>query len=219
MIRILVLVLLAANLLYWGWSSWMRDETPRLVSPAPAIATSNASTANAAPCATIGPIADETHALEIEQLLRDLLLHPRRRTVTTDVPDGWWVYLVQADAAAQARTLRTIQTAGMSDAFAMPDDPEFRISVGLFREEARARTRAEAARALGFEPAVGERQRQQASYWFDLPGSAVETVSLQPLVDEGVDTTALLVRACDPEPAPAVVTPEVPDTAAAAAPR
>lgn len=214
MIRILVLALLAANLLYWGWSHWVREETPRLVTPPPSAFAAPATPPPPPPCATIGPIAVETRAMEIEQLLRNLLLEPRRRTVTADVPDGWWVYLVHPDAAAQARTLRTIRAAGVRDAFAMADDPEFRISVGLFREESRARIQATAVRAMGFEPSVGERQRQQETWWFDLPGRAAEDVSLQPLVDEGVDTSDLVVRACDPEPA-VVMAPAVTDAAAA----
>jgi hypothetical protein len=101
-----------------------------------------------------------------------------------------------ADAAAQARALRAIRGAGMRDAFAMTDDPQFRISVGLFTEEAGALARADAVRSLRLEPVVSERIQQQTSVWFDLPGSVREAVNLVRLEEEGVDVQALQVQAC-----------------------
>ena len=195
-------MLAAANLLFWSWSQWIRDDKPGLVAP-PALpagvpASTGAQAADPAACTTIGPLQDEVRIMEIEQLLRDMQLAPARRTLTSDVHDGWWVYLDNANAAAQARSLRLILAAGLRDAFAMPDDPSFKVSVGIFKEEAGARSRAEAVRALGLQPVVGERTRQETSQWFDLPGKGVEAVDMARLASEGVDTQALLLRACMP---------------------
>lgn len=202
MIRILVLVLLAANLLYLGWSRWVSDEKPRLVAPEtgaaqPAAGTSRASTAaaSASGCTTIGPVRDETRALEIEQLLVDQQLAPARRIVTEQVREGWWVYVANRDAAAQARSMRAIQGAGIRDAFAMPDDPEFRVSVGLFTDEARANTRAEAVRALRLEAVVNERMQEQPSVWFDL-AAAAQTLDLARFRAEGIDMQDLRIEDC-----------------------
>lgn len=201
MARLLVFVLLAGNLLYLGWTQWVRSEQPRLVSPAVAGSGARApairpATVDAAPCTSLGPARDDTHAMEIEQLLQDMQLSPRRRSTTQEVHEGWWVYVATADAAAQARTLRAIRGAGMPDAFAMADDPQFRISVGLFTEEAGALARADAVRSLRVEPVVSERIQQQTSVWFDLPGSVRESVDLARLEAEGVDIQALQVQAC-----------------------
>ena len=200
MIRIVVLVLVAANLLFLGWSRWVRDATPRLVAPASAAMASTTSSAPAlpaAPCATVGPVGDEVRAMEIEQLLRDMQLVPLRRTVTADTPDGWWVHVATADPAAQARALRAIREAGINDAFAMPDDPQFRVSVGLFSQEARARNRAGAVRALQLEPVVAQRMAQETSFWFELPGTAPAAVDAARLRAEGVDTGSLRIEACE----------------------
>ena len=214
MIRILVLVLAAANLLYWGWSRWVREDSPRLIAPGTA-ATATASPvtpAAQAPCTRVGPIAGEVEAMAIEQLLRDMRLQPLRRTVTADVREGWWVYVASADAATQARTLRTIQGAGIDDASAMRDDPEFRVSVGLFTDQSRAESRAGAVRALRLEPVVAERMKQATSTWFEMPGIAPSAVDTAQLASEGVDTAALEVQECPedisidsilPPPAPA----------------
>lgn len=200
MVRILVLVLVAANLLYFGWTNWVTQQEPRLVAPAPAPpgaqAASAAADAAAGICTTFGPVLDETHALVIEELLRDMQLLPSRRIVTGNVREGWWVYVNNADAAAQARSLRVIQNAGIGDAFVMPDDPEFRVSVGLFTEEAGANRRAGAVRALQLEARVSERMQQQTATWFDLPGQPSAAVDMARFTAEGVDTQRLRLEAC-----------------------
>lgn len=212
MIRILVLVLLAANLLYLGWSRWIRDEDPQLVAPAAGpsrsqeVAQAPASATPASACTTIGPIRDDTRALEIEQVLGELQLPSARRTVTEQVREGWWVYVANANAAAQGRSLRAIQSAGIRDAFSMPDDPDFRVSVGLFTEEGRATTRAEAVRALRLDAVVNERMQQQTSVWFDL-GAARDAVNLARFSAEGVEVQDLRIEDC-PATTSAEGTPE-----------
>jgi hypothetical protein len=200
MIRILVLVLLAANLLYLGWSRWVSDEKPRLVAPVagatrPATGTALASAPAVSACTTIGPVRDDTRALEIEQLLVELRLAPARRIVSEQVREGWWVYVANADAAAQGRSLRAIQGAGIRDAFSMPDDPEFRVSVGLFTDEVRASARAEAVRALRLDAVVNERMQAQQSVWFDL-AAAAGTVDLARFAAEGIDMHDLRIEDC-----------------------
>lgn len=200
MIRIVVLVLVAANLLFLGWSRWVRDATPRLVAPSSATVAATTSSAPATPvtpCATVGPFEDEAGAKEAEQMLREMQLTPLRRAVTAETRDGWWVYVASVDAASQARALRTIREAGISDAFAMPEDPGFRISVGLFSQESRARSRAEAVQALQLEAVVAERLAPETSFWLELRGAAPAAVDLAALRAEGVETGALRVEACE----------------------
>lgn len=215
MIRLLVLVLLAANLLYLGWSRWVSEDKPRLVAPAagasrPASGTaqSTAPTAPASACTTIGPVRDDTRALEIEQVLGELQLAPVRRTSTEQVREGWWVYVANTDAAAQNRSLRAIQSAGIRDAFSMPDDPEFRVSVGLFTEEARATSRAEAVRALRLDAVVNERMQQQDSLWFDVTTTSGATVDVGRFSAEGVDVGDLRIEACPGATSTTAVAPE-----------
>ena len=202
MIRILVLVLLAANLLYLGWSRWISEERPQLVAPeaGPArdqVARSDATTDAPAPaCTTLGPVRDDTHALEIEQLLGAMQLTPTRRTLTEEVREGWWVYVASPNAAAQARALRALQNAGIRDAFAMTDDPDWRVSVGLFTDEAGAAISAEAVRALRLDAVVDERMQQQATVWFDLAGTPRGAVDLSRISAEGVEIEGLRIEEC-----------------------
>lgn len=207
MIRILVLVLAAANLLYFGWAQWVRQEQPRLVAPSlestsdaatPAAATSATQTS----CTTLGPVNDEARVLEISQALDEMQIMTAQRTVTEDARDGWWVYVSNRDAASQARSLRAIQAAGIRDAFAMPDDPQFRVSVGLFTEEAGARTRAEAVRALKLDAVVSERTQQRTVTWFDMAGATGAAVDLARLAAEGIEVRDLRLAPCPDEEIP-----------------
>jgi len=97
-----------------------------------------------------------------------------RRQTSETTHEGWWVYVLNADAGSQARTLNAIRRAGISDAFAMPDDPEFRVSVGIFSEEDRAEDRAARVQKLKLDALVSERSRELAVFWFDVPGVARE---------------------------------------------
>lgn len=204
MIRIVVLVLAAANLMYFGWSRWVDQEAPRLVAPERAGITAPVSSvapaAEASPlCTMVGPVSDEVRAMEIDQLLRDQQLLPLRRSVTAEVPDGWWVHLDNADAASRARALRALRNAGHADAAAMPDDPQFRISIGLFSQQARAEELAAEVRTLGLEPAVAQRMRQDTAHWFELPGTPASAVDLSRLAAEGVETASLRLQPCEDE--------------------
>ena len=93
--------------------------------------------------------------------------------------------------------MRNIQNAGLRDAFAMPDDPDFRVSVGLFTDESRAEARATAVRQLRLQPVVAPRTRQETTFWLELPGTAREAVDLAHLAAEGVDTSAFRVESCE----------------------
>lgn len=221
MIRILVLVLVAANLLYFGWSQWVRQEQPRLVAPSlepaqarPAPASTAAAEAPA--CITLGPVGEDTRVLELSEALGEMQLAPRMRTVTEDARDGWWVYVANTDAAAQARSLRTIQAAGIRDAFAMPNDPQFRVSVGLFTEESGARSRAEAVRALRLDAVVSERTQKRKVTWFDMDGATGTAPDLAKLAAEGIEVRDLRLAPCPEEEV--AVESILPDAAAAAEP-
>ncbi|MBK6674751.1 MAG: hypothetical protein IPG49_15275 [Proteobacteria bacterium] len=180
MMRIAVLVLVAANLLYFGWTAWVDQGAPDLTAVA---ATARKPAAEAPPppppapppCATLGPFTTDVDAAAAEQTLAAAGWGILRRAVTEEVREGWWVYVGNASASAQSRTLNALRSAGMRDAFAMPDDPEFKVSVGIFSEEDRAEDRASRVQRLRLDAVVRERTSQQTVTWLDIPGVARET--------------------------------------------
>jgi hypothetical protein len=199
MIRLVVLVLLAINLLYLGWSQWVGKDLEQLTavtpsteppSPAPAVPV------GPPPCATLGPFSDELLALQVQQKLEAAGWGVLRRVVNETLHEGWWVHVDNADAARQTRTVNTLRRAGIGDAFAMPDDPQFRVSVGIFSEEDRAEDRAAQVQKLKLDALVTERLRDQAVIWFDVPGVARETLGDGRLATAGVALEKLRVESC-----------------------
>lgn len=208
MIRLVVLVLLAINLLYLGWSQWVGNDHEQLTAvipgteprpPAPAVPV------GPPPCATLGPFSDELQALQVQEKLEAAGWGVLRRVVSETLQEGWWVHVDNADAARQTRTLNALRRAGIGDAFAMPDDPQFQVSVGIFSEEDRAEDRAAQVQRLKLDAVVTERLRDQALIWFDVPGVARETLSDGRLATAGVALDKLRVESCPPaaEAAPA----------------
>jgi len=208
MLRIIVIVLAAANALYFGWAHWAAGKQPVLT----AVVASGKPGGKAGtqlpapPCATLGPFHDELLAEQAEQQLVRSGLRPERRATSEDIHDGWWVYVANAGSAAQARTLDAIRRSGLRDAFAMTDDAEFRVSVGLFSDEQRAEERARRIRNLKLDAVVKERRKEQPVIWFDLPGMAREALGDGRLAGTSLPLDALRIEAC-PVPAEAPTTP------------
>ncbi len=221
MMRIAVFVLIAANLLYLGWSRWVGDDETRLTAvaatgTAPRAAPAQPAAAPPPPCASLGPFIDDALAQQAQQKLEAAGWGVLRRTVNEESRQGWWVHVPNADAARQVRTLNAIRRAGINDAFAMPDDPEFTVSVGVFSEEARAEDRAAQVQRLKLDALVSERRQSHSAVWFDVPGVARETLSDGRLAATGIALDMLRVEAC-PAPVDAAPAPAVPAEAEAAA--
>jgi hypothetical protein len=150
------------------------DNDPRSSGAAPA--------ANPPRCVTVGPLADEAAVAGVAIVLGQRGLHGRRRTVDTQVVDGYWVYIPQLkDAAERRRVLARLNSAGMRDAAAMPQPERAdRVSVGVFSDQNHAVKRAEQVRALGFAPTLEAHQRVTSSRWLDVdlrPGEAALQVT------------------------------------------
>lgn len=213
MIRIVVMVLIAANLLYFGWSRWVdRDRqqltavaaAPAKVKPAPVPAAATPAAPSAPPpCATLGPFGSEMEAAAAEKQLTTAGWGVMRREVSTPLREGYWVFVANQDSLLQARTLDLIRRAGIQDAFAMPEDPQFRVSVGIFTEENRAEDRAARVQKLKLDAVVAERTREQLAIWLDVPGVARETLADGRLNATGLQLERLRIETCPPMAAPA----------------
>lgn len=212
MLRIAVLALVAINLLYFGWSRWTTDSKPVLT--AVASTPGHNKPPPPPPCATLGPFHDALLADRAEKAVGKFGWQVQRRSGSEQINNGWWVYLSNANAAAQAHALDTIRRSGMRDAFAMPDDAEFRVSAGVFSDQARAEDRATRVKRLKLDAVVQERHKQQPVIWLDLPGIARATLGDGRLTDAGLPLDQLRIEDC---PAPATDGATPPAAAPAAA--
>ena len=172
-------LLLALNVVFFGWSRWvdrphdavvagMRTPTVPALEltqlPAKPAAAPEVSTH----CRSIGPFADTAAASGTLDALRSHGLQPRSRTVETMVPDGYWVYVEDLkDAAARRKVISTLNANGVRDAAAMADETE-RVSVGVFADQRHAVHRAEQVQELGFKPVLSVHQRTITSAWLDV---------------------------------------------------
>jgi hypothetical protein len=196
--RNLVLLLVVANLLYFAWTHWGVNEEPVLVAVPASDRPARVEPAPPA-CATLGPFLDEELAAQAEGQLAGAGLQARRRDGTAQVHDGWWVHVSNADAAAQTRALDAVRRAGHRDAFALPDDPQFRVSVGVFADEQRARDLAARLQDTDLAAVVEERLKEQPQIWFDVPGMTQEALGDGRLEDLDLPLLDLTIEAC---PAP-----------------
>lgn len=198
MARLLTLILVIANLLFFAWSHWVGGAHTELTAvPLTARAPKPAAPPPPPPCATLGPFDGEVQAEQAQRAMEGGGWGVLRRSTTVQVNDGYWVHIDNITSARdQARVVNAIRRAGIQDAFAMPDDAQFRVSVGIFTDEARAEDRAARVQRLKLDALVTERTRDQAVIWLDVPGVASQTLSDGRLATLGVATTGLRIEKC-----------------------
>jgi hypothetical protein len=210
MIRVLVLLLVAANLLLFAWMALIGDDRPRL--QAVAVAPRSAPLPPEAPpppppCTTLGPFDSEVGAESQQRQLEGAGWGVVRREVKQQLVDGYWVYVAGLTSTAdQARVLRALRRTGIQDAFVMPEDPEFRVSVGIFSEQPRAEDRARRVRVLKLDAQVTERMRDATLYWLDIPGVAPATLGDGRLETAGIAIGERKLEIC-PAPPPTAQPP------------
>jgi hypothetical protein len=135
--------------------------------------------------------------------LRERGYDPRQRSEEGDRWDGYWVYVGNLkNEIEEARIMRELIQAQLSDARIMPVSPEGRrVSVGVFSERVRAERRAHALERLGLSPIIGERRSLGTVYWEEVdlkPGDpAVVTDGLLP---PDTPASTLETKACAATP-------------------
>ena len=148
-------------------------------------------------CTSLGPFADGVAADRAAALLAGAGKASRPRGAPTPLADGYWVYVGGLrDAAEQRRTLAAIKRAGIDDSFAMPDDAQFRVSVGIFSERERAEQRARRVRGLALDAQIEEHFKLQATQWLDFTGLAPAALQAPQLAALGITDAALTTVAC-----------------------
>jgi hypothetical protein len=179
--RVIFLLLVLANLLFFGWASWVDRPEPRVRAaasvPALQLAPGSAARAAAGPthCRSLGPYADEAGATAAGAVLARRGMVLRSRRVNATAADGYWVYIAAADPRQQQQALKRLARAGVRDAAVVADDTGGRVSAGIFTEQQGAEERAAAVRRAGLEPVLEARQKTTSAWWLDLTLVAADT--------------------------------------------
>ena len=157
-------------------------------------------------CVSVGPFNDLAQAARGAALLRDRGFDPQQRAEEGEMWDGFWVFVGGLQTAAdEAKVLKTLERAGISDARVMPETAAGRrVSIGLFSERERAEKRAQAVKRLGFAPEITERRQAGTVYWVDLDvGTNERTVPTEGLLSLESAGSRLEIRVCPGSDLPA----------------
>jgi hypothetical protein len=237
-VRPLVLGLLLANLLFFGWAEWIDVPPPpapssiaglpslTLVKELPpdqraALARKMALETAPQVCVSVGPFDDAGIAAKAVALLQSKGFTPQQRSAQSPAIHRFWVYLDGfASDAAVTRALHRLEHGGIDDAEAMPPEAGHRrISLGLYSDAARADVRAKAVRALGLKPQMGQRIVPGTVYWLDLKlANSSVSVPLKDVSDlePGGGSSPISVQPCPTAAAPPATPPSPPAAAPAA---
>ena len=190
--RIVVFILLLANVGFFGWSYWQgaqAEEAP----PLPAVAPLQLAAARVTPatnCRSLGPFTDSTQMLSVSAALTARGIGSLVRQAERKVSDGNWVYIDGMKSVAERQyVMQKLRRAGLQDVAEMTDERYTgRISAGIFVDPKNAQDRAARVRAAGFEPVIEERQRAIPERWLNVEWN-VGATPIAP-VDLGIPESA-----------------------------
>ncbi len=224
--RALALLLILANVCYFFWAHYVdvpeasplasavpdNKRPPRLVlaTERPAQDTQQ-QTISELSCISVGPLASVEELQQLKTRLESAGFTGTPRSEQGEVFVGYWVSLQGFATRADAeQSLKRLATAGISDAYILPDsEPAIALSLGLFSDPRRAEQRRDAIAKLGFEPQLQNRTRMGESQWLDValqePGQLIDPALLQP---ETGGIVRLETRACPADSASAAAVSE-----------
>lgn len=183
LIRALIVLLLTLNL---GVALWWATRTPppsipvfepdpqaerlQLVEETVATVPSTPAPDEPRQCLSLGPFADPEALAAARERLGARVLEARTRREFTGTPDGWRVILPPlADLEQAAAAAERIAAAGFQDYYVMRSGADAgAVALGLYGNEAAARSRAEALREAGFDVRVEPTGAGPLRHWLDL---------------------------------------------------
>ncbi len=203
--RRLLLVLLLANLAMLAWRYWVLvpepgepppsaqdsglalvdaptldevpvERLPQLPSPAREAVIPSAA---AARCVSIGPFATPEVSAMFAQQLREEGMSPVQQAEEGQLWAGYWLVALfdsRDDARAAAERLRE---GGVPDAYVIPGEETFTVSLGLFTQRQRAERLREQAEAFAVQAELRDRYRSATVYRLQL--EVPDGVELPPL--------------------------------------
>lgn len=120
-------------------------------------------------CGTLGVFEKRSQA---ELVSVRLLADGAKTDITAETANnqaGYWVLIPpQENRSAAIAIAKRLEEAGVTDIWRFTSgDLAHAISLGLFRDEERARTRSDKIDEMGFETEVRPRYREQTRYWLN----------------------------------------------------
>lgn len=211
--RNLFLVLLLANLLFLGWRYWVAPtEVPanRLLAagkepaiealnrpvagpqdPRRSTATPSGSRRSQLPvpansrCVRVGPIVEGALAQTVRARLSRAGFDAAASAEEGQIWVGHWVQLDSVATREEAdQAVARLAAGGLPDAYVLQTSAPYSISLGVFRDRARADNVAATAARLGFRPQTTDRFRVGTQYWVNVILPAGRSLPLDALGQE-----------------------------------
>jgi hypothetical protein len=172
--RLVALLLLLANVAFFGWAQYaslgsieshlvaqqIRPESIRLLSPGEVAMLGASREAKARPCVEWGAF-NRADAVRAQAALGKLATASTVSTRRVEETAGWWVYMPpQASRQAANQKVAELKRLGVDDYFVILEDTKLRfaVSMGVYSTEQAANARLEQLRARGVRRAqVGPR--------------------------------------------------------------
>jgi hypothetical protein len=218
-VRVLFLLLLLANLLFFYWARWVapppavagyalpsgREPGPiRLIRELPPSVGSaqggiRQEAAAGPACVSIGPFAGRLQAELAGARLTELGFSWTLREATDSVRVGQWLRVAgQATASDAANTVAALADQGLEDTVVMNDaDGDLVVSLGVFADPELAAEAARKARSAGFRPIATDRYADARVHWLDVDREANAGLpSLDDLAIGGALEASLEMRSC-----------------------
>jgi hypothetical protein len=164
------------NLAFFAWAQWLAPKeaalpaSPKVQAPALQLAAeASAVTATGDRCVTVGPFSTNELAARARSTLTDSGYASLPREEHSPTVNGYWVFLeAPSTEAAEKRLFERLRRGGITDAQAMGEGGNRRISLGVFSEEARAYAQSERVARLQLLPQIEAREGSGTAIWLDL---------------------------------------------------
>ena len=120
-------------------------------------------------CYTLGPFVDPEAMEKTKNQLKAYGISADDRQNKERKQRGYWVYLPSYSSREEALAVsRELAANGLKDYLIINDDKhKHAISLGLFTKKKGSERRMEAVRAMGFEPKLEVRYREETIFWLD----------------------------------------------------
>jgi hypothetical protein len=117
-------------------------------------------------CMRVGPFPRESDADVVRATLQGKEATVRQITEESQVWVGYWVQTAGQGSRATAEAIKEdLAAGGLPDAYILPKDSNYRISLGVFRLRASANTVVRQAHGMGVDTRVIERYQPGSNYW------------------------------------------------------
>lgn len=148
-------------------------------------------------CYTLGPFTSEEMMLKTKHQLVASGISADSRENKERKQRGYWVYLPSYPSREEALAVsRELAANGLQDYFIINDNKnKHAISLGLFSKKAGSQRRVRNVAAMGFEPKIKVRYREQTVYWLDFE-TVEQNNSVMGITDSRNQAVEQLARHC-----------------------